>query len=733
MQQVPNKAMGKRTKSILDVSRLVPASLTAGTLLPVLILLAATLRAQTAGISSIQLLIPEPQVFDTAGNLYGFQYGPVTAGAIQETNGGGTCLFSNGFFDYPGPCTDAYVGKMDAFGNLAFGTWLGGTTNDQTTALAVDTAGNIYFTGTTGGGFPTTAGVAIPASTTSTAFVAKISPDGTRLLYSTYLPAAAATPNALAVDAQGNAYIAGKSSTGHAFILKLNSAASAFVYNVSLAGSQQDAAALLHADGAGNLIVAGVTTSPDFPISSNALQSQLKGAQNLFISRLDPTGHIVYTTYFGGSGTDIPAALQTDSAGNIYLAGQTSSLDFPTTSGSFEPKPVIPLWNNTSPAGFTARLTADATALTWSTYVMSADHPTYTTSVPPHQGVVLLAVTPAGDTYISGLAGPGFPITPSAPQPCYSGPNNNIFIAHLDSRGALADATYLGYNVGFATALSVPPAGAQGQSILLAWSQNNSLRSTIHFGGSGSTAPSCLSPSVLNSATFNADVNIVPGEFISLTGFGIGPDTGTTSPSVVQVLFDGKPAPVLYAQSQQINAQAPVELNGEPQTSITVVYGHNTFGPISAKVAGFGSAGIFRLQPGGSSEAAAVNQDGTINTPSNPASRGSVVSLWGTGFGLINPPCATGGLNPPAAVNLAPGVSVAISDNVARNPPVNFFPVLYAGSAPFLNCGIIQINFQIPTDTPPGVYTFSADSLQAVGDGSQYFTQSPVTDTLYVK
>jgi uncharacterized protein (TIGR03437 family) len=120
----------------------------------------------------------------------------------------------------------------------------------------------------------------------------------------------------------------------------------------------------------------------------------------------------------------------------------------------------------------------------------------------------------------------------------------------------------------------------------------------------------------------------------------------------VQVFFDGQPAPVPCAQSQQINAVSPVELDGQTSTSIVVQYNGVSFGPIVAPVV-FAAPDIFRLNPGVSTQAAAVNQDGTVNSAANPAPRGSVVSLYGSGFGLTDPACAKGSLNA-AAVNLAP-------------------------------------------------------------------------------
>ncbi len=242
-------------------------------------------------------------------------------------------------------------------------------------------------------------------------------------------------------------------------------------------------------------------------------------------------------------------------------------------------------------------------------------------------GVSALAVSPAGDIYIGGLTGPGFPVTPSAPVICFQGSANraNGFLAHLNSNGALHDATYLGNSAGgnidvnFVGGL-LPLAGG---SALVAWhASGNDVVSKVQFGSGGWSAPACLSTDVLNSATLDGSSGIAQGEVITLTGFGIGPDIGVvyqpdpqgnvpTQLAGVQVLFDGAPVPVLFAQSRQINAIAPVGLGatGTPH-KVTVTHNTQQFGQAFASAI-FGSPGIFRLQFGQSAQAAAINQDGT--------------------------------------------------------------------------------------------------------------------------
>jgi uncharacterized protein (TIGR03437 family) len=280
------------------------------------------------------------------------------------------------------------------------------------------------------------------------------------------------------------------------------------------------------------------------------------------------------------------------------------------------------------------------------------------------------------------------------------------------------DATYLGDAAGGDVAFIGGLVPLSDGTVLIAWRDSPiGVVSKVQFGSGGWTAPACLSNDVLNAATQSGSGGVAPGELITLTGFGIGPDTGVvyqpdaqgnvpTQLGGVQVLFDGVPVPILYAQSRQINAIAPVgpAVNGTRQ--VTVTYNNQQFGPAAATTAIFGNPGIFRLQIGQSAQAVALNQDGTLNGPANPAARGSVVAVWGTGYGQTNPPCQSGGLNLPYAAPLSTGLSALIVSVGPGEGPGLPTPVQYAGSAPTLPCGVVQINFQVPGNIAPGTYSF---------------------------
>ena len=692
-----------------------------------------------ASISTIPQRYSDP-FFDASGNTY-YLLGAPTAGAAQTQPGGGTCLgTTNRGIPYSAPCPDAAVSKFDPSGNQVWGTLLGGPTADTGTALVIDTEGNVLLAGRTAGQFPTTPGAAIGSSTTAMAFAAKISSDGTRILYSTYLPDSVAATSLIAVDAAGSAYVAGKTSTGQALVLKLSPDGSTINYNVILGGSGANAITGIAVDLAGNAVVAGQTTSSDFPVTTGAFQQHLKGIQNCFLARLNSAGSILSATYFGGSGSDSPSSIAVDGVGNIDLAGSTSSLDLPTTPGTMQPTAIVPPWNNNSPAGFAAQFAPDGISLKWASYVMSSDFPTGSNL---DVGVSALAVSSAGDIYIGGRTGPGFPVTSSAPEICFQGTSNrtNGFLAHLNSNGALMNATYLGDSTGgdvFVRGVMPLP----DSPVLVAWSDASVVVSKVRFGSGGWTAPACLSNNVLNAATQAGTDGISPGELITLTGFGIGPDIGLayqpdskgnvpTQLAGVQVLFDGVPVPILYAQSRQINAIAPVGLTVNGITHVTVTYNNQQFGPAEAQTI-FGNPGIFRLQTGQSAQAVAINQDGTLNGSTNPAQRGSVVAIWGTGYGQTNPSCQSGGLNVPYAAPLTPGISALILNAPPGSNLASFTSVQYAGSAPTLPCGVAQINFQVPMNIGPGTLSF-LPWIQFQDGGTVYYSQPAIGATIAVK
>ena len=252
---------------------------------------------------------------------------------------------------------DSFVAKLNAAGNgLVFSTYLGGSGADSANGAAVDQQGNIYVGGeTTSVNFPVLNSLQGQLAGGEDAFVAKFSGAGI-LLYSTYIGGRADDrATAIAVDALGNAYITGstyssnlpvisafQSSLGggqDAFAAKVGPSGSSLVYCTYLGGSGGAVGAPevgngIAVDLAGSAYIAGTTSSSNFP-TANPMQSSLSGSQDAFVLKMGPWGNtLVYSTYLGGSSIDIATAITIDGSGRAYVAGYTASTDFPVANAT---------------------------------------------------------------------------------------------------------------------------------------------------------------------------------------------------------------------------------------------------------------------------------------------------------------------------------------------------------------------------------------------------------------
>ena len=266
---------------------------------------------------------------------------------------------------------------------LAFSTFIGGSGIDRGDGVAVDAAGNVYITGnTTSADFPITPG-AFQTQKSSLDFdviVSKLNATGTALIYSTYF-----------------------------------------------GGSNREAGNDLALDAAGNAYVTGLTDSPDIPTTPGAFRTTPVGTDEFdaFTFKLNATGTaLVYSTYLGPT-TGIGIAV--DSAGNAYIAGQADG-GYPTTPGAFQP-----LYGGGGD-GFVTKLNPTGTALVYSTFLGGSGFDI----------CLEIGIDSAGNAYVTGLAPPGFPVTPGAFQTTFNGAVD-VFVTKLNSTGsALVYSTFLG-------------------------------------------------------------------------------------------------------------------------------------------------------------------------------------------------------------------------------------------------------------------------------------------------
>jgi beta-propeller repeat-containing protein len=385
---------------------------------------------------------------DAAGNAYvtgGTQppanY-PTTPGAFQPANAG---TYGN-----------AFVTKLDPSGSaLVYSTYLGGSTSDSGTGIAVDADGNAYVTGKAGSSdFPTTAGALQPAyGGSGDAFVTKLNPAGSALVYSTYLGGSSQEySGGIAIDAAGNAYVAGSTQSanfpttaeafqaafggaGDAFVTKLNSTGSALVYSTYLRDGRGTAIAV---DVNGNAYVTGTTYSPNFPTTAAAFQTTYAGGYtgystgDAFVTKLDPTGSaLVYSTYLGGSdGGEWSAGIAVDAGGNAYVTGDTASTNFPTTLDAFQTTYAGGYDVYTFRDAFVTKLNPTGSALVYSTYLGG-------NKVDSAHGI---AADGNGNAYVAGSTNSSnFPTTPGAFQANghtgagYNGHTYDAFVAKFSN------------------------------------------------------------------------------------------------------------------------------------------------------------------------------------------------------------------------------------------------------------------------------------------------------------
>ncbi len=345
---------------------------------------------------------------------------------------------------------------------LSYSTFLGGSSLDAITSIAVDNLGNAYVAGwTTSSDLPTVNPARAQESGSVDAFVAKLGPGGDTLIYCTYLGGVGDDRAfAIAIDTAGDAYVTGWTASVNfptaspaqfslaggkdAFVAKLNPAGNGLLFSTFLGGGGTDSGNAIAVDAAGSAYVAGSTYSSNFPVLS-AYQNALRGPQNAFVSKLASSGTLVYSTYLGGNDNDSAAGIAVDSAGNAYVAGGTTSTNFPTASA-------VQAASGGGQDAFIAKLNPTGNGLIYSTYLGGSGGVAGAT-----EAATGIAVDATGAVYVTGAtSSTNFPVTPGAIQPASLG-GGDAFVTKLNPAGsAWVYSTYLGgSSVDYASGIAV--------------------------------------------------------------------------------------------------------------------------------------------------------------------------------------------------------------------------------------------------------------------------------------
>jgi len=382
---------------------------------------------------------------DGGGNAY-------VTGETRATNFPTT---PNAFDRTPNGGFDLFITKLDPTGSyLVYSTYFGGSPwrpggnsgHEQRPEIAIDPAGSAYVIGATSSqNLPTTPGAMDSALGDDVdGFAAKLTPDGSALEYSTYLPDHSHDLlSGVAVDGHGSAYVTGTTfeptfvstpgaydrsvASADAFVSKLDPTGSSFEYSTVIGGNSSDAGEGIAVDQAGNAYITGRTVfhdsypEPPYPVTPGAYDTTARrtGSEfdgDGFVTKLNPTGSaLVYSTYLGGSQDDSGDDIVVDSRGGAYVVGSTESADFPTTAAAFDSS-----YNGNFDV-FVSVITPTGSHLRYSTFLGGSQNDPN----PPVIGAGTdLAVDAGGDAYVGGgTRSTDFPSTPGAFDPVFGEPS----------------------------------------------------------------------------------------------------------------------------------------------------------------------------------------------------------------------------------------------------------------------------------------------------------------------
>jgi uncharacterized protein (TIGR03437 family) len=481
-------------------------------------------------------------------------------------------------------------------------------------------------------------------------------------------------------------------------------------------------------DRAGNTYVAGLA-SAGLPVTPGALPScsSLPVCADSFLAKLSAAGRIEYVTYVPGNVNDMAV----NSRGEVWTTGETPFL----SAGSFS---------------FVRKYNSAGTSLLF--HIEFGGGLAYQT--PTHGGGFGITVDSADAVYAVGHAQGGIPVTIGPARQSlfvYMGyllklePDGKTrYLTYVHPTGSAGTAVavdldgnaYVGFSTGNSLRSRLAVFSPDASSILSATDLPRQIRAISldgrggaavvgSFGGTGSTVVSKLdftrpaAPEVfgiLNAASGRPALS--PGAIVSLYGYGFEP-----GPSL-RVTFDDRPAPILFANPGQIDAIVPFATHaGGYSTTVKVYNGAQMVTPYMYPVVD-ASPGLFTATVEFERRLAALNEDGTVNSRENPASAGSVISLFLTGLGRYDLDIRDGELGPLVPPFPAPLQTIRYSitpPNVTVAYPLPLLAPEFTGQAPGLVGGVVQTNIRIPQSFSAGKVNIGIYVGSSQTDGSVAF------------
>ena len=606
---------------------------------------------------------------------------PVTTGSFQQARNG---------------ISDAFISKISNSGTIEYSTYLGGDGSDAANAIAVDSQGSAYITGQTfSSNFPTTLNSIQPTAVfLPDSFVTKLNPSGTGFIYSTYLGGSGDDAGfGIALDSFNNAFVTGETSSIDfplkgdgsgggfenqgaldAFIVKVNFTGTAFPFASQLGGAGNDSGRAVAVNG-GRIYLAGVTSSPDFRTTANAIDPRPAGDTDGFIARFS---EVVVTVQ--------PASISVGPGEQVQFSANI-------LNAAINPAIRWMLFPSVGALDANGLYSAPSSITQQQTVVVSA------TSV--------LDPSKFAESAVTLLPTPSLTITPRTIL-LVAGQRQQFTIS-LPGIANQAVTWSLTPNLGTISPSGLytsPPAIDAPVTITVrAVSVADPTRSGTAVITLSANFPITTAAGVVNAASFSAaGIGVAPGLIVTVFGADLGPDAPATAKlnsqgfidtnlGETRVLFDGVASPMIATSPGQISAIVPYAVAGKISTQLQVEYQGKLSTAIPIPVVAT-APGVFTANASGAGQAAALNEDNALNSTVNPIARGSILTLFATGEGQTLPTGVDGKLATAPLPRPAASVTVTIGGADA--------PVVYVGGAPGLTAGLLQINVRVPTNAPVG-------------------------------